>query len=78
VVQSNPDVVEELIGGETIESINKSLDKAKVLVSKVRQGIEAEISMMKIPAGAPERTSPDLSAMSPREKIQYAIGGLSS
>ncbi len=75
VVQANPEVIEELITGDTIESINESLSKAKVLVSKVRQGVEAQISWAKVPAGAPERTSPDLSVLSPREKIQYAIGG---
>ena len=78
VVQANPEVIGELINGDTIESINESLDEAKALVSKVRQGIETEISLAKVPAGAPERTSPDLSALSPREKIQYAIGGFSS
>ena len=78
VVQANPEVIEELVSGDTIESINESLDKAKTLVSKVRQGVEAEISLAKVPAGAPERTSPDLSTLSPREKIQYAIGGFSS
>ncbi len=75
VVQANPEVIEELITGDTIESINESLSKAKALVSKVRQGIETEISLAKVPVGAPERTLPDLSALSPREKIQYAIGG---
>ena len=75
VIQSNPEVIKELIGGDTIESINESLEQAKTLVSRVRQGLEAEISLAKVPAGAPERTSPDLSALSPREKIQYAIGG---
>ena len=75
VIQANPEVIEELVSGDTIESINESLRQAKTLVSKVRQGVEAEISLAKVPAGAPERTSPDLSALSPSEKIQYAIGG---
>ena len=75
VVQANPEAVEELISGDTIEAIDESLNKAKTLVSKVRQGLESEISLARIPAGAPERTSPDLSALSAREKIQYAIGG---
>jgi chromosome segregation ATPase len=75
VVQANPEVIEELISGDTVDAINESLDKAKALVSKVRQGLETEISLVKVPAGAPERTPPDLSALSPREKIQYAIGG---
>jgi DNA repair exonuclease SbcCD ATPase subunit len=74
VIQANPEVIVELISGDTIESINESLDRAKALVNKVRQGIESEISLAKVPAGAPERTLPDLSGLSPREKIQYAIG----
>ncbi len=75
VVEANPKVIEELISGDTIESINESLVKAKALVSKVRQGVEAEILSTRVPAGAPERTLPDLSGLSPREKIKYAIGG---
>ena len=67
--------MEELISGDTIESINESLDKAKGLINRVRQGLETEISLGRVPAGAPERRPPDLSALSPREKIQYAIGG---
>ena len=78
VLRSNPEVVEELISGDTVEAINESLDRAKTLVSKVRQGLETEISLARVPAGAPERALPDLSALSPREKIQYAIGGFSS
>jgi len=75
VVEANPEVLEELITGDTIEAINESLAKAKTLVSRVRQELEAEITAGKVPAGAPIRTPPDLSALSPREKINYAIGG---
>ena len=78
VVRANPELIEDLISGDTIDSVNESLDRAKALVSRVRQGVEAEISLARVPAGAPERTPPDLSALSPREKIQYAIGGFSS
>ena len=75
VVQANPEVLEELVTGDTVDSINDSLNKAKTLISRVRQGLETEISGAKIPAGAPQRTPLDLSVLSPREKIQYAIGG---
>ena len=78
VIQSNPDVPEELVTGDSIEAINNSLASAKELVSKVRKSMETEISLARVPAGAPERTAPDLSSLSPREKIQYAIGGPSS
>ena len=75
VIKSNPDIIDDLIDGETVESINESLEKAKTLVSRIRQGMEDEISKVKVPAGAPERSSPDLSTLSPAEKIRYAIGG---
>lgn len=75
VVESHPEVLEELVTGDSIETINESLEKAQDLVGRVKQGLETEITLARIPAGAPERTSPDLSALSPREKIQYALGG---
>jgi uncharacterized coiled-coil protein SlyX len=78
VIQANPGVPEELITGDSIETINQSLESAQNLVSRVKEGLEAEASRARVPAGAPERTPPDLSALSPREKIQYAIGGSSS
>jgi len=75
VVKANPEVLEEMITGDSIDDINASLEKAKSIVGRVRQGLEAEMASAKVPAGAPERTPTDLSALSPREKIQYAIGG---
>jgi len=78
VVQSNPDVPEELVAGDTIEAITDSLTSAKELVSKIRKSMETEISLVRVPAGAPERTPPDLSALSSREKIQYAVGSFST
>jgi len=75
IVQANPDIVEELISGDTIGLLNESLEKARSLIGRVRQGLETEIALARVPAGSPERRPPDLSALSPREKIQYAIGG---
>ena len=78
VVQANPGVLAELITGETVEEVNESLKNAQALVERVRQEMEAEASKTRIPAGSPQRAPLDLSALSPREKIQYAIGGSSS
>lgn len=74
VVQANPGVPEELITGDSIEAIDKSVEAAQTLVDKVRKELEAEIAGARVPAGAPQRTPVDLSALSPQEKIQYAIG----
>ena len=75
VIQGNPGVPADMIVGETVEEIDESLKKALALIEKVRQEMEAEVSNMRIPGGAPQRTPMDLSGLSAREKIQYAIGG---
>jgi uncharacterized coiled-coil protein SlyX len=74
VVSSNPDLPEELISGDSVEEIDKSLAGARALIDRVRQRLETEIAGARIPAGAPLRTPTDLSALSPQEKIQYAMG----
>ncbi len=78
VVQANPGVLAELITGENIEEVNESLKNARALMERVRQEIEAEAARTRVPAGAPPRALIDLSSLSAREKIQYAIGGSSS
>ncbi len=75
VVQANPNIPDELITGDSIEAINQSLENACALISRVRQVLEEEAAKTRVPTGAPQRTPPDLSGLSPREKIQYAIGG---
>ena len=78
VVQANPGMLAEMITGGSIEEINKSLQSARALMERVRREIEAEAARTRIPAGAPPRTPPDMSALSAREKIQYALGGAQS
>ncbi len=75
VVKANPSAIEEFITGNTLAEIDHSLENAKTILTKVRQGVEEEIAAGKVPTGAPPRRPLDLSALSPREKIQYAIGG---
>ena len=73
VIAANPEIPEELISGDGIEAVNRSLEEAKSLISRVKQGLEAEVQASRVPAGAPQRTPPDLSALSSREKIQYGV-----
>jgi len=72
VVKANPDVPPELIAGETLAAVADSLRQARTLVARVREGLEAELSRTKFPAGSPERGAASLD-LSPREKIQQAI-----
>ena len=73
VAQANPGLVAEMIKGETIEAINESVKSARSLVDRVKQEVGAENARVRVPAGAPQRTLPDLSALSAREKIKYAM-----
>jgi len=43
------------------------------MAGKVRSRIEAEFKALNVPAGAPERSGPDLSTLSPREKIKLGL-----
>jgi septal ring factor EnvC (AmiA/AmiB activator) len=78
VVKTNPGLLPEMISGDTIDAIDESVKKARAVMERVRQEIEAEAARTKIPAGAPPRGPLDLSGLSAREKIQYAIRGSSS
>lgn len=73
VLASAPEIPVELVKGESIAEIDASLEKAQGIVSKVRQQLESEAEANKVPTGAPERTQQDLSALSPAEKIAYAL-----
>jgi predicted RNase H-like nuclease (RuvC/YqgF family) len=75
VIQGNPGVPADMVTGETVEEIDESVKKGLALVEKVRQEMEAEAAKTRIPGGAPPRTPIDLSGLSAREKIRYAIGG---
>ncbi len=75
VVAAHPEIPPELITGDSVAAVDESRQSAQALVDKVKQGIEAETSKTRVPAGAPPRAPLDLSVLSPREKIEYAIGG---
>jgi hypothetical protein len=73
VLAGMPDVPGDLVKGTTIEEIDSSLETARGIIAKVRQQLEAEAEAKRVPAGAPQRTPQDLSALTPAEKIAYAL-----
>ena len=73
VLEANPAVPGELVTGESIEEISGSLEKARGIVGKVKEGLAVEAKAVTVPAGAPARTEPDLESLSSTEKIKYAI-----
>lgn len=73
LIEANPGVLPEMIGGETIEEADQSLEKARELIDRVKQSLEDRAAAVRVPAGAPQRSSPDLSGLSSREKIVRGI-----
>lgn len=71
--EHDPLVPPEVVVGDTIEEVKQSLARASGLVARVRQAIQEQAKEVNVPAGAPPRQGADLSAMSPREKIAYAV-----
>ena len=72
-VSSNPLFSAELITGNTIAEVDASMQKINDLAGLVRSKIEADIKSVSVPAGAPERSGPDTSGLSPREKIKQGL-----
>jgi uncharacterized coiled-coil protein SlyX len=73
IILSNPEVLPELISGETLESLNDSLSKARELTGKVKDNLETQTRLTRVPAGAPVRSPEDLSGLSAREKISRGL-----
>ncbi|MDD5313472.1 MAG: hypothetical protein PHO26_10595 [Dehalococcoidia bacterium] len=72
-IGTNQFFTEELVTGNTIAEIDASVIKVKDLLGKVKSGIEEELKNVTVPAGAPGRTGPDTSDLSPREKIKTGL-----
>ena len=73
VLAGVPEIPEEMVQGSTVEEINSSVTKAQEMVERVKSQIEAQKARERVPAGAPARMPPDLSALSPKDKIAYAL-----
>ena len=68
-----PEVPEELVHSDTVQELDASLVEARGVVEKVAQRLGSQVASEQVPAGSPPRRPPDLAAMSPHEKILYAL-----
>ena len=73
LIAANPEIPQEMLGGDAIGDIDASLEKARELAGRVRTKLEEDLKATSVPPGAPQRSAPDLSDLSPREKIEYAL-----
>jgi uncharacterized coiled-coil protein SlyX len=77
VLASNPLFTPDIIGGDTIEDVKASVEKAGVLVNKVKEGLEAQAKALaglaSVPAGAPARSGINTEGLSTKEKINLGL-----
>ena len=80
VGQANPGPVAEMVKGNTVAEINASLKNARELVSKVRQEVGAENARVRVPAGAPQRSSAGFVCFicQGKDKVRHGQSGLKS
>ena len=70
LIKANPAIPEELLKGESIPDLDASLGQAQAIVEKIKANLEGEAV---IPAGSPSRKGPDISELSPTDKIKYGL-----
>ena len=77
VLQTNPLFTPDIIGGDTIDAVKTSVEKAGVLVGKVKEGLEAQAAALSqlsvVPAGAPARSATNTEGLSTKEKINLGL-----
>jgi len=73
LISQNPDILPELIGGSSIEDLDRSLVTAQDLTEKIKKKLEAKTAAEKVPGGAPARSPPDTANLSSHEKIVYGL-----
>jgi hypothetical protein len=68
-----PDLPADLVDGDTVAAIDEALARARQTVAQVRQHIEQQAQALRVPAGAPVRSAPDTSSLTPAEKIRHGL-----
>ena len=73
LLASQPDVPPDLVSGETVEEVDQQLEAALRMIAQLRDHLESQAQAVRVPTGAPARRAPDLSALSPAEKIVHGL-----
>lgn len=73
LLAGNPEVPQELVAGDSIPEVEASFQAAREVVGRIKKQLEARMAADRVPPGAPARSAPDLSQLSPREKIAHAL-----
>jgi hypothetical protein len=56
-----------------VTQVDAAAERARQTVAQVRQHLEQQANAIRVPAGAPQRSAPDLGDLSPAEKIRLGL-----
>ena len=73
VLASQAEVPPDLVGGETVEEVDRQLESALSMVAQLKSHLESQAQAQRVPTGAPARRAPDLAALTPTEKISHGL-----
>ena len=73
MLEREPELPADIVAGDTVASLDASIATARQTVAQVRQHLDQQAQALRIPAGAPVRTGPDTSALSPAERIRLGL-----
>lgn len=72
VVRTEPELPPEMIAGDDVDAVDASAAAAREVVERVRTRITTPAAA-RVPAGSPPRGTPDVSALSPEQKIRIGL-----
>jgi chromosome segregation ATPase len=58
---------------EDLDEIDRSFEAAREMASRLREQVRSEAREAHVPVGSPHRRGPDLSSLSPEEKIRLGL-----
>ncbi len=74
VLQAHPDVVPEMVAGETFEALMASVEPARAAYRRIAETVRGQAAPPPVPAGQPgRRIAADVGALSPSAKIAAGL-----
>ena len=65
--------IADALEGDTVEALEASVVRARAVAARVRADALSQAQASRVPAGAPARGAPDVSHMTPEQKIRYGL-----
>jgi seryl-tRNA synthetase len=71
---SAPEIPQDLVpAAQSLDEIDQGFEAAQRVVQQLREKLDEETRSARVPAGSPQRRAPDLSGLSPAEKIKAGL-----